>query len=69
MIAQMKNFNDDCVKISIPYLSYFSRNKSSKSVTVGSGLFIVLNDSARLKMFIKIYFIIYPISLKGFRAV
>ena len=37
MIAQIGKLNKDCVKISGSYLSYFLRNKPSKSVTVGSG--------------------------------
>ena len=54
------------LKILLPYFLYFLRNKLSKSVTVGlgracfgrvgSGWFIVLNDSASPKMVIKIYF-------------
>ena len=37
-ITQIEDFNEDCVKISRPYLLYFPRNKLSKSVTVGSVL-------------------------------
>ena len=53
-----EDLHEDCVKISGPYFIHFLRNKSSNSVTVGSGQagsgrfkerygrFIVLNDSA-----------------------
>ena len=44
--AQIEDFNEDCVKISLLYLLYFLRNKLSKNVTVGSSRFIVSNDSA-----------------------
>ena len=47
------------------YLLYFSRNKPSKSVTVGSSRFIVLNDSARPKIVIQIYLHFFPIFLKN----
>ena len=61
MIAQIKDWNEDCVKISAAYLLYFLRNKSSNSVTDGSGRAglsrsIVLNDSTGPKMVIKLYF-------------
>ena len=36
-IPQIKDLDEDCVKMSGPYLIYFLRNKPSKSVTVGSG--------------------------------
>ena len=65
LTAQIKDLNKDCVKISLPYLSYFPRNKPSKSVTVESGRFIILNYSASPKMVIQIYFNF----CKGFRAV
>ena len=55
-IAQIEDLNEDCVKVSGPYLIYFLRKKPSKSVTVGSGLFIVLSDSASPEMIIKLYF-------------
>ena len=35
LIAQNGKLNEDCVKISGPYLLYFLRNKPSKSFTVG----------------------------------
>ena len=44
--------NKGWIKMSHFYLSYFPRNKPSKSVTVH---FIVFNDSAGPKMFIKMY--------------
>ena len=56
--------NKVCVKISRLYLSNFLRNKPSKSVTVGPGRFIVLNDSADPKMVIKLYFNFYDFFLK-----
>ena len=37
MIAQIRKLNEDCVKISGSYLSYFLINKPSKSVTAGPG--------------------------------
>ena len=37
-------------KIVRPSLPYFPRKKQSKSVTVGSGRFIVLNDYASAKI-------------------
>ena len=40
------------------------RNNSSRSVTVGPGRFTVINDSASLKMVIKIYFNLFLVSLK-----
>ena len=36
LIAQIEGLNKDCVKISRPYLLYFSENKPTKSVTIGS---------------------------------
>ena len=36
-IAEIKDLNEDCDKISGPYLIYFMRNKPTKSVTAGSG--------------------------------
>ena len=55
-ISQIEDLNEDCVKISRPYLLYFLRNKSSKSVTVGFGPFIILNDSTSPKVVIRNYF-------------
>ena len=52
----IEDMNKDFVNISRPYLSYFPRNKSSKSFTVGPGQFTVLNDSASAKMIIKMDF-------------
>ena len=54
----------------MPQIEDMNEDKSSKSVTVesggvGPGRFIVLNDSAGLKMVIKLNFNIF----KGFRAV
>ena len=43
-------------KYQFHYLLLFPRNKPSKSVTVGSDRFIVLNDSASPKMVMKMYF-------------
>ena len=34
-IAQIGDLNEDCVKISHPYLLYFTINNRSESVTVG----------------------------------
>ena len=53
MIARIEDLNEDCVKVSSPYLLYFTRNMPSKSVTVDWGRFIVL-DSASPKTDIKI---------------
>ena len=36
-ITEIEDLNEDFVKISLSYLIYFSRNKPSKSVTVGMG--------------------------------
>ena len=47
-----------------PFLLYFLRNNSSKSVTVGLGRFIVLNDSASPKIVLKMYFNFSDIFLK-----
>ena len=47
------------------FLSYFPRNKPSKSVTVLPGQFIVLNDSTSMKRVIKIYFNFFRFFLKG----
>ena len=41
-----EDLNEDCVKISRPYILYFPRYKPSKNVTVRSGQLIVLNDLA-----------------------
>ena len=38
------------------YILEFPRNKPSKTVMVGPGQFIVLNDSASPKMFMKFFF-------------
>ena len=54
-IAQIEDLNEDFVKILRPCLLYFPRNKPTKSVMVGLGRFIVLNDSASPKMAIQIY--------------
>ena len=54
-IAQIEDLNEDCVKISRSYLLLFTKNKPSKSVTVGSGWFIILNNSAIPKMVIKMF--------------
>ena len=62
-IAQIQDLNEDCVKMLCPYLLYFPRNKASKSVTVGSGRFIVLNNSASPKM-VEIYFNFFLFFLK-----
>ena len=51
-IAQIEDMNIDFVTILRSYLLYFPRNKHSKSVTVGSGKYIDLNDSASPKMVI-----------------
>ena len=51
-----KLLNKDCVKISLPYLLYFPRNKLSKSVADEMSWFIVLNYSASPKMVKIIYF-------------
>ena len=40
--AQMKDLNEDCINILRPYLIYFSRNMTSKSVTVGPGRFSII---------------------------
>ena len=37
LVAQIEDFNEDFLKISILYLLYSPRNNPSKSVTVGSG--------------------------------
>ena len=42
-------------EISRPHLLYFPGNKPSKSVTIETGRFIVLNDSASLRMVVKIH--------------
>ena len=64
-MAQIEDLNEDCLEISRSYLLCFPINKLSRSVKVGSGRFIVLNDSACPKMIIQIYFNFF----KGFRAV
>ena len=50
LIKQVEDLNEDCVKMSRSYLSYFQRKKPSKSVTVRPGRFIVLNNSTSPKM-------------------
>ena len=52
---------EDRVKLSRLYLLYFPKNKSSKSVIVRPGRFIV---SASPKMVIKLYFNFFLFSLK-----
>ena len=68
-IAQIEDLNEDFDKISPPYLLYFLRNKPLKSVTVGSGRSIILKDSARPKIVIKIYFNVFRSFFLCFRAV
>ena len=43
-MAQIEDLNEYRVKTLCTYLLYFPRNKPSKSVTVGKGRSIVLND-------------------------
>ena len=47
--------NKGSVKISRFYLQHFMRYKPSKSVTVGSGRFIVLNDSDNPKIYFNFF--------------
>ena len=54
LIAQIKDLNENRVKISRSYLLFFLINKPPKRVMVGLGQFIVLNDSASPKMVMKI---------------
>ena len=42
LIAQIQYLNENCVKISRSYLFYFSRNKTSKCVTVASSLILLM---------------------------
>ena len=56
LMKKVENLNENCVKISRSYLLYYPRNKPSKSIIAGPDWFIVLNDSASLKMVIKMYF-------------
>ena len=56
LIAQIEDLNIDYVKIVSTYHAYFPMNNPSKSVKVGPGRFIVLNDSVSPEMFIKMYF-------------
>ena len=56
LLAQIGDFNRYCINISLPYILYSLRNKPSKSVSVGSGRFIFLNDLASPKRVIKIYY-------------
>ena len=51
-MAQIEALNQDCVKISRPYLEYFSRNMPSRA----SCQFIVLNYFAGPKIPLKMYF-------------
>ena len=46
------------------YLLYFPRNRPSKSVTIGQGRFIVLNDSASPKRVVKIHFNFFRLFFK-----
>ena len=64
LIAQIKDLNKDCVKIPRPYFSYFPRNKPSKRVIVGSGQFLILNNSARPEMVIKMSIVFLQFFLK-----
>jgi len=50
--------------IARPYLIYLTRIKPSNSVNVGQAQFIVLNDSANLKMVIKMYLHFFRFFLK-----
>ena len=52
----MEDLNEGCVKLSRLFLLNFPSNRPSKSVTVGKGPVIVLNDSANPRMVINIYF-------------
>ena len=54
----IEDLNKGCVQISRVYLWYFPRNKPSKSVTVGSGRFIDLNDSASPEIVIIVWCLI-----------
>ena len=54
MIAQIEDFNEDCVQISLPYLLYFLRKKPSKSEGGGGGFIFRL----------KTLFQFFPISFK-----
>ena len=67
LIAQIEDLNEDFVKISRFYLTYFPEYNPSKNVTVGSDRFN-LNDAASPKMVIKMYFNIFPIFLKLFEC-
>ena len=60
--------NEDCVKISRPYILYFPRNKPSKNATARSDRFIVLIYSASHNGH-KIVFKFFPNFFKGFIAV
>ena len=55
LIAKNKDMNKGRVKILLLYLIYYRRYRPSKSVTVGTGRFIVLNDSASTNMVTKMY--------------
>ena len=68
LIAKIEDLNENCVYISCSYLSCFLRNKPSKSVTVGTGRFIILNYLASLKIVIKIG-LNFSHFFKGLRAV
>ena len=64
LIAQIEDLNEDCIKISNSIFYTFPRNKPSKSVTVWSGRFIILNDSAGPKMVIHLYLTFFRFFLK-----
>ena len=49
------DLNKDYIKIVRPYLLYFPRNKSSKSIMVESDRFAVVNDTASPIMVTQIY--------------
>ena len=56
VIAQIDNMNEDCFKISRPYLTLSEKYAVKKHhARIGSGRFTVLNDSASPKMVIQIY--------------
>ena len=70
LVAQIEDVNEDCVKISRPYLLYLPRNKLSKSVTVEpdrtSSSFY---DSANFKMFVTNLVQLVLNYFKGFKSV
>ena len=70
LIAQIEDWKRNCLNISLPYLSYFPRNKHYGRAgprQSWSGRFIVLIDSANPKMVITIYFNFFPNFFKGFK--